>query len=48
MTDVSEAVINGGRVYRVRIGPLTDITTADSIVVNLRTRGVHDHYITLD
>lgn len=48
MTDVSEAVINGGRVYRVRIGPLTDISTADSIVVNLRTRGVHDHYITLD
>lgn len=48
MTNVSEAVINGGRVYRVRIGPLTDITTADSIVVNLRTRGVHDHYITLD
>ena len=48
MADVSEAVVNGGRLYRVRIGPINDVSTADRIVVDLRTRGVNDHYITLD
>lgn len=48
LLNVSEAVVNGGPVYRVRIGPISDISMADRIVLDLRTNGVDEHYITLE
>jgi rare lipoprotein A len=48
LLDINEASINGQSVYRVRFGPITDISLADHIVENLHFYGVFDHYITID
>jgi len=45
---ISEALVNGNRLFRVRIGPISDVTLADSIVANLGRYGVNEHHITLD
>lgn len=45
---ISEAVVNGNRLYRVRIGPISDVSLADSIVSNLGRYGVNEHHITVD
>ena len=48
LLNINEASINGQSVYRVRFGPITDISLADHIVGNLHFYGVFDHYITID
>jgi rare lipoprotein A len=45
---ISESLINKQIVYRVRFGPINDITYADNIVENLKKYEIYDHYITLD
>jgi rare lipoprotein A len=45
---INEAMLKGQKVYRVRFGPISDISLADSIVESLKTYGVFDHYITLN
>jgi len=48
LVQIREAMIDGTRLYRVRIGPLNDVTMADRIVSNLGTYGINEHQITLD
>ena len=43
--NISPVVVSGNTLYRVRIGPLTDIDQADSIVSNLTSYGVNEHRI---
>jgi hypothetical protein len=45
---ISETLIDGNMVYRVRFGPINDIVLADRIVENLKYYGVFEHYITMD
>lgn len=45
---ISEAMVNGSRVYRVRIGPLDDVSVADGIVSQLGSFGITEHRITTD
>jgi peptidoglycan lytic transglycosylase len=45
LVKVSPVVVSGNTLYRVRIGPLTDIDQADSIVSSLADYGVHEHRI---
>ncbi len=45
---ISQAVVHGQNAYRVRIGPLTDITLADAIVSRLAHYGVLEHRIVTD
>ncbi len=42
---ISEVVVSGNTLYRVRIGPLTDIEQADAIVTKLANYGVNEHRI---
>lgn len=42
---ISQVVVTGNTLYRVRIGPLTDIDLADSIVSRLASFGVLEHHI---
>ena len=48
MVHISEADVDGAHVYRVRIGPLTDVDVADRIVVKLDRLGLIDHHIVVD
>lgn len=48
LLSISEVRLNGGALYRVRFGPITDVALADRIVENLRDYGVFDHYITIE
>jgi len=48
LVTVSEAFVNGTPVYRVRIGPLDDVSVADRIVSNLGSYGIREHQITTD
>lgn len=48
MVHISEADVNGARIYRVRIGPLTDVDVADHIVTKLDRLGMFDHHIVVD
>jgi rare lipoprotein A len=48
LTNISEAQVNGSRIYRVRIGPIEDVTLADRIVNELGSLGIHEHQITTD
>ncbi len=48
LLNINEASINGQSVYRVRFGPITDISLADHIVENLVFYGIFEHYITID
>lgn len=45
LVKISQAVVLGDTLYRVRIGPLTDIDLADSIVSKLANYGVLEHRI---
>jgi peptidoglycan lytic transglycosylase len=42
---ISQAVVGGKNLYRVRIGPLTDIDISDSITNQLQNYGVFEHRI---
>lgn len=48
MVHISEADVQGMHVYRVRIGPLTNVDIADHIVAELERFGVFDHRIVVD
>ena len=48
LTNISEAEVNGSRVYRVRIGPIDDVSVADRIVSELGSLGISEHQITTD
>tara|TARA_R110000782_G_scaffold247075_1_gene333770 strand:- start:5893 stop:6741 length:849 start_codon:yes stop_codon:yes gene_type:complete len=43
--NINEVVVSGNTLYRVRIGPLTDIDQADSIVSNLTNYDINEHRI---
>ena len=45
---ISEATVNGRHLYRVRIGPITDIDLSDRIVDSLISLGITDHHIVVD
>lgn len=45
---ISQAVVNGRTLYRVRLGPLLDTEAADSLVAALVRRGVSEYRITVD
>lgn len=48
LVKISQAVVSGDTLYRVRIGPLTDIDLADSIVSKLANYGVLEHRIVVN
>lgn len=48
LVTVNESFVNGSPVYRVRIGPLDDVSVADRIVSNLGSYGIREHQITTD
>ncbi len=45
---VSQAIVDGETLYRVRIGPLTDIDYSDSITNKLESYGVFEHRIVVN
>ena len=48
MVRISEAVVNGNHVFRVQIGPISDVDAADQIVAALERIGVFEHNIVFD
>lgn len=48
LINISEALISGKMLYRVRIGPLASIDNADQIAARLTGIGIHEHHIVLD
>jgi peptidoglycan lytic transglycosylase len=48
LVKISQAVVSDDTLYRVRIGPLTDIDLADSIVSKLANYGVNEHRIVVN
>ncbi len=48
LVKISQAVISGNTLYRVRIGPLTNIDMADEIVASLASFGVSEHRIVIN
>jgi rare lipoprotein A len=45
---VSEATVDGRKLYRVRVGPLYDVDAADRIVAGLEQLGIVDHRVVTD
>lgn len=45
LVKISQAVVQGKNLYRVRIGPITDIDLSDSITTQLESLGVNEHRI---
>lgn len=45
---ISQTVVGNDTLYRVRIGPLADIETADRIVARLPDYGINEHHIIVD
>lgn len=45
---ISTAVLNGKTMYRVRIGPIYNIDTADRIVAALERYGIMDHHVVIE
>lgn len=45
---ISTAVLDGKTMYRVRIGPINNIDTADRIVTALGSYGIMDHHIVIE
>jgi peptidoglycan lytic transglycosylase len=43
--EISEALVNGQTVYRVQIGPINNVETADRIVAKLGGKGINEHQI---
>ena len=48
LVKISQVIVTGKTLYRVRIGPLNDIDFADSIVSKLSGYGVYDHHIVVN
>lgn len=48
LAKLSETVVNGQVLYRVRVGPLQEIKVADSIVSKLYQYGILDHHIVVE
>ena len=48
LVKISQTIVAGDTLYRVRIGPLTDIDIADTIVSRLSRFGVTDHRIVVN
>jgi rare lipoprotein A len=48
LINIGPVVVSGNTLYRVRIGPLTDIEQSDSIVSNLTNYGVYEHHIVIN
>jgi len=48
MVHISEVNVRGMHVYRVRIGPLSNVDVADHIVAELERFGVFDHHIVVN
>ena len=48
LVNISQAVVSGKMLYRVRIGPLDSIDNADQIVTRLGGIGISDHQIVID
>ena len=48
LVKISQTVVNGNTLYRVRIGPLTNVDFADSIVSKLTDYDVHEHRIVVN
>jgi rare lipoprotein A len=48
LAHVSEALVDGRTLYRVRVGPLQDVEAADRIVASLEQLGIVDHHIVTD
>ena len=48
LVKISQAVVSGDTLYRVRIGPLIDIDQSDSIVFKLEDYGVIEHRIVVN
>jgi len=45
---IYQTVVDNKTLYRVRIGPLQDVETADRIVTRLPEYGIHDHDIVIE
>ena len=45
---ISEVLLDGKRIYRVRIGPINKIDVADGIVATLGKYGINDHHIVME
>lgn len=45
---ISQTVVAGETLYRVKIGPLTNIDQSDSIITNLESYGVFEHRIVVN
>jgi rare lipoprotein A len=45
LAGVSEAIVDGRTLYRVRIGPLYEVAAADRIVAGLEQLGIADHHV---
>jgi rare lipoprotein A len=48
LVKISQAIVEGKTLYRVRIGPLTDIDHSDSITAKLESFGVLEHRIVVN
>lgn len=48
LVKISQAVVNNRSLYRVRIGPLSDVGYADKIVQQLIQLDEHDHHIVIN
>lgn len=48
LVQITEAVVDGNPIHRVRIGPLYEVDLADQIVATLGQIGVTDHHIVLE
>jgi rare lipoprotein A len=45
LLSISEALVNGRMLYRVRIGPIDDVEIADNLAARLDALGLEDHTI---
>lgn len=48
LVSISEALVDGRILFRVRIGPIDDVEIADSIVARLGPMGINEHSIVTD
>lgn len=48
LVTIHETVVNGQPLYRVRVGPISEIEQADRLVARLYEYGVTEHHIVLD
>ncbi len=48
LVKIDQAKVNGQMLYRVRIGPISDVLASDRIVDQLLDMGIYDHRIVVD